>query len=644
MNKWILAAELFSLILLIILMLNFYERRWKDFPKRKIYHFCLITSVCSILLNMFCVHLIEWAEEIPLLFNILFNSAYFLLILLVSSSIAYYMMFLLYEHIYEKSGLRMFRRLLVALYTAYVILILYNIKSGVVFYFDDHMVYKRGPLVNSGYVIMGIQLLVLIIFTARNVRSISTSMLRVMRILPPGIVLLTIYQLIYPDILLNGGILVAANIILFVNFQNYRIEQDTLTSSGNRKSFIQELKLRTGGGQKFQIIVVSIHKFGSVNHRYGNEKGDELLYFIAKWLENVCVSGTSFRVGNVEFALLVPFKNKEEADRLLYMVYRRFHEPWTVGDVNVVLDSTFADLVCADSKWDATDITEFLNFSLSIAKTKKDRIVRFDENAFKTMEYRSKIIKRMQHSAAKDLFQVWFQPIYQCSTGRYHMAEALVRMTDEEGKQVSPSVFIPLAEQHGLIEEISRVVLHETCRLLSEPASSELYSISVNLSMQQFMSMELIDNIKGLIDQYHFDPGRLKLELTERVLSEDIPQMHYVMTELNKMGIRFALDDFGTGYSNLSTVLLHSFSCIKLDRSLIQKKEYEEKSVSVVAGLLDLFHQIGCEVVAEGVENAETAEQLIRQGADWIQGFYYARPVPEKEFLEIICAEPQTGV
>lgn len=641
MNKWFLSAELFSLILIVILMLNFYERRWKDFPKRRIYHFCLLTSAGSVLLNIFCVYLINRAQDIPLWVNMLCNSTYFLLIVMVSSGIAYYMMFLLYEHIYDKKGLYIYRRILTFLYTVYVILILHNVKSGIIFYFDDSRVYCRGPLINSGYVIMGIQLFFLIIFTIRNTHSISDSMLRVMRVFPPSIVLLTIYQLIFPEVLFNGGILVAANIILFVNFQNYRVEQDTLTSSGNRKSFIQELKLRIGGGQKFQIIEVSIHKFGSVNHRYGNDKGDELLYFVAKWMENIHPDGKSFRVGNVEFALLVPYAEKDSAENLLSRVCSRFARPWIVGDMDVLLDTAVAEFVCTDCKWDATDISEFMNFSLALAKNRPDRLVRFDEHAFKQMEYRNKIIKRMQRSAGENLFQVWFQPIYQCSTGRYRMAEALVRMTDEDGQQVSPSVFIPLAEQHGLIRDVSREVLRHTCRLLADPASDELESVSVNLSMQQFMSTDLINDIRMFIAEYKFDPKRLKLELTERVLSEDIPQMHYVMTELNKMGISFALDDFGTGYSNLATVLSCPFSCIKLDRSLIQNNIYNGKEISIVTALLELFHQLGCEVVAEGVENAEMAERLIRQGADWIQGFYYARPMVEEEFLKLICSTPQ---
>ncbi len=643
MNKWFLSAELFSLIIILILMLNFYDRRWKGFPQRKIYHLCLLTSAGSILLNILCVYIIGQAWDVPLWVNLLCNSGYFLLIVAVSTIIAYYLMRLLFEHIYQQRQQRIFAGIFLFSYLIFFALILYNLRSGVIFYFDENRSYCRGPLINFGYGIMGIQLIMLIFITLRNLKSVSLPMRRVMGILPPTILLLTAYQLLYPDVLFNGGIIVAANIILLVNFQSRRIEQDTLTSSGSRKSFHQELTLRLGGHQHFQIVMISIHSFGSVNHRYGHEKGDNLLYEIAKWLEELHPSGHSFRVGNLEFTLLVPYTGMVASRNLLDTISRQFSQPWCVDDMNVVLDASFADLICTDQDWNATDILEFLNFSLSLAKERPDHMVRFDEEVYRKMEQRNQIIKRMQRSVREGLFQVWYQPICHCATGSFSMAEALVRMVDSDGTPISPAVFIPLAEQHGLITEISSFVLQNVGRLLSETDPDQLATVSVNLSMQQFMSTGLISELQELTDQYHFDPGRLKLELTERVLSEDIPRMHQIMDRLQQMGFRFSLDDFGTGYSNLSAVLDCSFSSIKLDKSLIQGYSDNKRSSFIVNAMLDLFHHMGCEVVAEGVETEAQAEALISRGADWIQGFHYARPMPEADFLQFLRQHDTAG-
>ena len=643
MNKWFLSAELFSLIIILILMLNFYDRRWKGFPQRKIYHLCLLTSAGSILLNILCVYIIGQAWDVPLWVNLLCNSGYFLLIVAVSTIIAYYLMRLLFEHIYQQRQQRIFAGIFLFSYLIFFALILYNLRSGVIFYFDENRSYCRGPLINFGYGIMGIQLIMLIFITLRNLKSVSLPMRRVMGILPPTILLLTAYQLLYPDVLFIGGIIGAANIILLVNFQSRRIEQDTLTSSGSRKSFHQELTLRLGGHQHFQIVMISIHSFGSVNHRYGHEKGDNLLYEIAKWLEELHPSGHSFRVGNLEFTLLVPYTGMVASRNLLDTISRQFSQPWCVDDMNVVLDASFADLICTDQDWNATDILEFLNFSLSLAKERPDHMVRFDEEVYRKMEQRNQIIKRMQRSVREGLFQVWYQPICHCATGSFSMAEALVRMVDSDGTPISPAVFIPLAEQHGLITEISSFVLQNVGRLLSETDPDQLATVSVNLSMQQFMSTGLISELQELTDQYHFDPGRLKLELTERVLSEDIPRMHQIMDRLQQMGFRFSLDDFGTGYSNLSAVLDCSFSSIKLDKSLIQGYSDNKRSSFIVNAMLDLFHHMGCEVVAEGVETEAQAEALISRGADWIQGFHYARPMPEADFLQFLRQHDTAG-
>lgn len=639
MNKWFLSAEIFSLILIFILTLNFYERRWNDFPQRKLYNLCLLASGGSILLNILCVYTISCAWRLPVWVNVLCNSAYFLLIVAVSTIIAYYLMYLIFEHNYQKEPLKTFKKILIFLNAFFCLLLLYNVKSGVIFSFNADRVYIRGPLVNIGYGIMGIQLFLLVMYTCRNKESISESMRRVMGILPPVVVLLTVYQILFPEVLFNGGIIVAANIILLVNFQSRRIEQDTLTCSGNRKSFHQELQLRLGGCQQFQVIVVDIHQFGNINYSYGHKMGDDLLYELAKWLENVQTEGRSFRIGNVEFALLVPYKGIVSSEKMMNLICERFRQPWIIGDMNVILNTSFAELIYTDQEWNATNIMEFLNFSLSMAKEREDHVARFDESIYKKMEQRNQIANLMQKSVREHLFQVWYQPIYNCRTGKFDMAEALIRMEDEQGNQISPELFVPLAEQHGFIRELSNEVFHKVCRLLAHTSEEQLAAVSVNLSMQQFISASLVSDIEALIGHYGFEPKRLTLEVTERVLTEDIPRMQQVMAELTEKGIRFALDDFGTGYSNLSVILACSFSYVKLDQSLIRGYTEHERSQVIVDTMLELFHQMHYKVVVEGVETERQASSLILQGADCMQGFYYARPMSEERFVEFITTK-----
>lgn len=636
MDKWFLSAEFFSLILMFILTLNFYDRRWNEFSQRKLYNLCLLTSTASILLNILCVYTIQYSWYLPLWVNLLCNSVYFLLIVTVSSIIAYYLMNLLYEHIYQRNGLQDFKKLLIFLYAVYVVLLLYNIQSGILFFFDQNRNYNRGPFINAGYGIMLFQLLVLIAFTSRNRNSISKNMRRVMKILPPVILLLTTYQILYPEVLLNGGIIVAANMILLVNFQSCRLEQDSLTSCGNRISFHQEIQLRLGGHQQFQVIAISIHQFRNINYSYGHQKGDHLLYEIANWLDHQHSLGSSFRIGNMEFALLLPYQGIVSAEKMITTIYERFQQPWVLGEIQVRLSASLAELIYTDQPWSATNLMEFLNFSLSFAKDRENHVVRFDTAIYQKMEQHNQLMIQMQKSIRDHLFHVWYQPIYNCHTGKFDMAEALVRMVDAQGNSISPKLFVPLAEEYELIQGISRDILEKVGNLLTRTTPDQLASISVNLSMQQFLSASFLPELDAWLQRYSFDPNRLTLEVTERVLASDLVQMQNVMTLLHEKGIRLALDDFGTGYSNLSVILNCPFSHIKLDQSLIRQYTENERSQVITHTLLELFHQMHFKVIIEGVETKAQADALTNHKADYIQGYYFAHPMPEDKFLSFL--------
>ena len=226
--------------------------------------------------------------------------------------------------------------------------------------------------------------------------------------------------------------------------------------------------------------------------------------------------------------------------------------------------------------------------------------------------------------------------MYRCGTGAFSSAEALLRLEDFQGRAVPPSVFIPLAEETGLIDELSWIVLEEVCRLLGGGQAAGLETVSINLSMQQFMDPDLTGRVTGCLARHGVSPERLKIEITERVLLQDLERMRKVMGELSAKGVRFYLDDFGTGYSNLSSVLDLPFECIKLDQSLLVAFPEDRRADMLVHTLLELFHKMGQRVVVEGVETAAQAEGLRRYDADWLQGYYYARPLPEERLLSFL--------
>lgn len=628
MITWSTSVEIFCLIILFIIIINFYEKRLSSTLQNRLYQVCLWMSAGSILLNIICVYTIHNSTRFATWVNVFLNSCYFGLLVTMSTVMAYYLTQLVLEHVYTKTCLHRARRLFCILYGLFMGTLICNLFNGCIFYFDEQKLYHRGPLINAGYGVMLAELFAVVFCTIRNFPSVSQPVRHVMRTMPPVIVLLTIYQISYPNELLNGAIIVSVNLILLLNFQSRRTEQDSLTCIGNRTSFYQELSLRLAGRQAFELIVLSLDQFGLVNQRYGHTNGDLLLCDMARWLDHIHPLGRAFRFGNVHFSLLIPSQDEITVQQLLYRIRSRLDASWKVQDVHIRLETRLITLSHREEDWTATDVLEFLKYGLTLSKEKELPFIRYDQKLFDMVQQQKKTIDLMHRALHENFFQVWYQPIYHCKCRTFRSAEALLRLQDESGAMVSPELFISLAEKHGMIDQLTWVVMEQVCQLLGSPHAPQLEYITINLSMQQFLSEDLISHITDCLERYRLSPSQLHIEVTEHTLAADFHHMQTVMQQLYDLGIHFYLDDFGTGYSNLSNVLTLPFSCIKIDRSLIDDYPRGQSSTAIVNTMLTLFHSMGYEVVAEGVETEQQALALIQQGADKIQGFYYARPMP----------------
>lgn len=646
MVKWSLAAELLAAMMIVVLMAYYREKKLAVTRKGKVYRSCLGLSLATVLLNAVCVYTIEHTEQVPRAVNLILNSAYFLVAVLACSVIVLYLCYLILEHVYDKRHLRRALLCISGGTLGYLLLILWNLSSGVLFSFDPGGNYRRGPLNRIGYALMAAELLLLAVCYVQNRASVNRPMVKLMHMLPPLAIFLAAFQLAYPQVLLNGMMMAMADLILFISFQSSRIETDGLTGIGNRNSFFAELSLRVAGRQQFQIVLLSLQQFVTINQRFGHQRGDAFLYEVARYLDGLCRQARAFRFGNVEFAVVFPWRGETEATDNLQKLRERFQRNWRLGEVETRLTARFAELICTGQSWSPTQIIEGLEYGLRLAKAGPEDTVRFNERTAALLEKERMLVNIMRRSVLEQRFQVWYQPIYDCRSGAFTSAEALLRLQDYEGNMISPAEFIPLAEETGLIGELSWIVLEGTCRLLGSGRVPDLRSVSINLSMQQFAEQELISRIVDSLDRNGVSHDRLKVEITERVLLQDMDRMRTAMAEMASRDIHFYLDDFGTGYSNLSCVLDLPFECVKLDQSLVAEFPDDQRADLLVRTLVCLFHNMGLQVMAEGVEAVLQAETLARYGADWIQGYYYARPMPESELIPFLKEKnhsPQGG-
>lgn len=634
MSSWSLSAEFFAFIVLVILLLSFFERSNLSVHRKNFLIICVLFPLFYIIINFIAIRL-EYLEAPLWLQLLLISLSYFLGPLLACIQVLYLMQQLLL-YVYDKSCMRWALRFTAAIMGVHLFLVLWNLQSGILFYFDEAKVYHYGPLYHIGYPFVLLEILLLLGCFFRHRHSINPTTAKIMFILPIIVVLVMVFQYLRPQFLISGALAACTSLILFIGLQSHRADLDCLAEIGNRNSLFTELSLRMAGKQQFQLVLVSIRQFSNVNQRFGHGGGDAFLREIARGLDTLIPSGKAFRFGNVKFAVLLPFHGQREAMENLSLIRARFLQPWSSGGAETLLYAHFADLVYTVQDWEPTQVFEYLEYALTLIKNGTSDTARFDEHTAAMLKKRKALIWILRRSIRERRFRVFYQPVYSCETGRFSSAEALLRLEDYQGNPISPSEFIPLAEETGLIDELSWIVLDEVCRFLSEGCAVGLEAVSINLSMQQFKDPSLISRIEESLHRYELAPSRLKLEITERVLLQDLDHMRNMMDALTARGLHFYLDDFGTGYSNLSSVLALPFECIKLDQSLLVQFPEDGRANLLVSTLVSLFHDMGQQVVAEGVETPKQAEILKLYRADWLQGYYCARPMPENALISFL--------
>lgn len=631
-----MVAEFLALILLILLAIHFYEPRRTRTRAGRRYMRCLMVSVLSVVINGVCVWAIAWAPEMPLWVSETVNTAYFLVSMLMCAEFGLYLFEKLLAHVHDPFCITRATRLIWGLFALLALLMAVNVPTGVVFSFDEAGNYVRGPL-NAVYFVQALaELGMLIMCFFRHRESVDKGMRRVVKFGTPLVLLLVLFQVAFPQVLLNGTIGAYMALLMFLNFQSMNIDTDPLTQVGSRIRFLREVDACIQRGWHFHAASVSLMHFREVNACLGYQKGDEVLYTISNWMEEAFPQGKVFRISPVTFILLCPDAGDHAAKETLEKLQRRFQSPWTMGRTECMVNARVVDLLWRGEDWDTSRVVESLEYIRMLAKQEGKRFLRFDREADAGLERQRYLLDYIRDSVEKRRIQVWYQPIYCLATGKFCSAEALVRLQDTNGDYISPAEFIPLAERTGLVNGINRQVLERVSDFLRTNRDLPLLGMSVNLSMSQISEPGFIASLERLLAQQGIARDKLKLEITERMLINEDSRVKETLKELAEKGFPFYLDDFGVGYSNFSRVLDFPFTTIKLDKSLVDGIQAGEKNRTTVAALIDLFHRAGMRVVAEGIESERQADALRELGADFFQGFYCARPMPEDKFLRFL--------
>ena len=422
----------------------------------------------------------------------------------------------------------------------------------------------------------------------------------------------------------------------------FQAHNDFLTGLYNRMKCESDLrkiiKQSVKDGVKGAVMFIDLDDFKHINDGLGHQYGDILLQQIAAGLQSIVgLRGKCYRMGGDEFVAIVMPDMFSELERIANKVKDMFNKPWYLMETEYFCTMSMGIAVFPDDSKDVHEIIRLADIAMYESKKNgKNGYTFYDSCSKLNTARRLDIENNMRQAVASgiDEFVVFYQPVVDVRTGECSSCEALVRWDSKALGFMGPGDFIPLAEYLGLITSIGDYVLEEACRQCrywNEHGMPDFH-INVNLSVVQLLQKDVVGTVERILKKTGVKPRNIVLEITESFAINDMDRVLEIIRGIKELGPRIALDDFGTGYSSLNYIKQLPLDIIKVDKTFIDDIAEDEYAQAFIKLIVELSDTIDTSIIVEGVENENQLNILKELGVDYIQGFYYGKPVPAYEF------------
>jgi diguanylate cyclase len=420
---------------------------------------------------------------------------------------------------------------------------------------------------------------------------------------------------------------------------------DALTALPNRLLFDDRLSQAIAhaerSGDRFALAVLDLDRFKLINDSLGHRAGDELLKDVARRLKGALRSvDTIARLGGDEFVVIIAeIHAPEHAMRVAHKMMLSLQPPLRIGDVDVHSSASIGIAYFPTDGTTGEALFAHADAAMYAAKQRgRKSVQRFAPDMDTLTQERVKLEGDLHQALALNQFELHYQPKVDAMSGRIRGAEALLRWRHAERGLISPSEFIPLAEESGLIIPIGEWVIREVCRQLKawQLDGLPVMRVAVNVSAAQFQQRSLVDTVRRALDDAGIGAKSLELELTESAVMSNPEESAATLQVLSRMGVAVSVDDFGTGYSSMSYLRRFPLDKLKIDRSFVNDLTVSAEAAAVVQGIISLAHSLRLTVIAEGVETPEQLELLRSFGCDQYQGFHFSPPISSAAYKQLL--------
>lgn len=415
---------------------------------------------------------------------------------------------------------------------------------------------------------------------------------------------------------------------------------DGLTGLANRRRFIDAVeRAHAPGAADAAVLLIDLDRFKPVNDLYGHAAGNAVLCAVAERLQQLVPSGgLAARLGGDEFAMLVPLRYESEAlRRLAQAVIARIAEPVTWNQNDLKVGATVGVAAVSAEHGDADAILHAADLAMYQGKKDGRGNVRFFRSAMDAeLRARVRMETELRLAIETGAIEPFYQPVVSLPEKEIVGVEVLARWRHPTRGVVGPSEFIPVAEETGMIADLSYSLIRRAC--LDARAWPPHLILAVNIAPQQFQDAWLAQRILGILTETGFPPQRLEVEITESALIQDLEATRTTLLSLRELGVRIALDDFGTGYSSLYHLRELKFDKLKIDRSYVDAITMSDERAKLVDAIIKLGASLGLSTTAEGIETDASLDWLSEQGCHFGQGYLFGHAMPKAEMDGVLAA------
>lgn len=510
--------------------------------------------------------------------------------------------------------------------------------TNLVFYFDAQGNYYHGSMFDFLYVSTIIYFLIALVQAIIHRTALEKAQVVTVHFYTIMNIIAVLVEMFSGSLLVAQFVASLAILLIYFSMENPEDYSDKKLGVFNRDGFVLRLTSIMNQKNGFRVLGIPVQGLKYLNDTLGVDNNDLLFKEMAEFFSHAGGAKNVFRMSNSGFAII--FKNDDFAEEcLIDTIQNRFERPFYLNGVEISLEAPMAVVHYPEDVQTIENLIDLLDYAMNeAAHNEEHEILRANEELLNKKRREGQILRTMKNALREGGFEVFYQPIYSVEKKRYTAAEALIRMPNTELGFISPEEFIPIAERNGMILEIGEFVFRTVCEFMVKEQiwKKGIDNIHVNLSVVQCMQERLAQNFLDIMDGYELPCSRIHLEVTETAAVVSSECLSTNMNKLVENGVQFALDDYGTGFSNATSLIQYPYNTIKIDKGVVWAAMENENAMKVLTHSVAMIKSLKMNIVAEGVETLEQANELSNMGCDFFQGYYYSKPVNARDFISLL--------